>query len=295
MLFVMLADIIQCALSQRRNLLFLAYVDKIHVFKPQFPTQLLSSKPELILALPKTRAGRTGYIDPSRPHAVNQLVVSDLGFEEILVAACDDGDIIAYTTRSIFNAIEESTQDQRTGSKSTIEAKAFFLRNVRTTAWGIAVHKNARLIAVSSNLHEITVFAFALVRSQSPENLYDMENDGICKDSMTGLGHDVWNEEEFEASSSPPDRHFRNFQFVLLGHTTNTPNISFCNTEADPSGQYLVSTDISGRVFVWNVWQKKIIADLSPYREIQNKCKLSPKVYSHSFAEISKLAGGLRV
>ena len=84
---------LQTALSQYRNLFFIAYNDEIHVFRPQFPHQTISSKPELVLKLPVSRPGLRGCIDPTRPHAVNHLIIGDMGIEEILVAACDDGDV----------------------------------------------------------------------------------------------------------------------------------------------------------------------------------------------------------
>lgn len=47
--------------------------------------------------------------------------------------------------------------------------------SVRSSAWGLAIHKQSRLIAVGSNLHEITVFALACHESQEHED----ENDEI--------------------------------------------------------------------------------------------------------------------
>lgn len=51
---------------------------------------------------------------------------------------------------------------------------SFFCENVGISAWGLAVHSASRLIAVSSNHHEITVFAFGL--NPSAETVYEAES-----------------------------------------------------------------------------------------------------------------------
>jgi hypothetical protein len=41
-----------------------------------------------------------GFIDESFPHSVNHIKIGNLGDFEILLIACDDGDVIAYYTHS---------------------------------------------------------------------------------------------------------------------------------------------------------------------------------------------------
>jgi len=57
----------------------------------------------MIIHIPQTPAGEVvgGYNDITHPHAINHLMIGELGNEEILLMACDDGDILAYNTRSI--------------------------------------------------------------------------------------------------------------------------------------------------------------------------------------------------
>ena len=101
----------QTALSQCHNLFFVAYIDKVHIFKPRFPHQTITSEPELIIDIAKSGRGVSGYIDPRRPHAINHLVIGDLGSQEILVVACDDGDVVAYTVRNITRAMEKKVEN----------------------------------------------------------------------------------------------------------------------------------------------------------------------------------------
>lgn len=240
-------------MSQRRNYLFIAYVDAIHVFKPKLPDQLLPGKPELVLSLPKSRQGLRGYIDPSKPHAVNQLIVADLGIEEVLVAACDDGDVIAYSVRSIHIAIKANYESECASLPQNAELRPLLLSNVGASAWGLAIHKAARLLAVSSNSRHISIFAFSLHQNRPAENSRD---EHVFPIDVLG---DVFWEREDGGEVSPYDRS-RNKEIILRGHMNNIPNISFCNTEADQKGRFLASTDIDGRIFIWNIWQRKIIA-----------------------------------
>ena len=72
------------ALSQYRNLYFVAYLDVISVFEPDFPNQRLGD-PTGTIQLPASRPDLEGYLDDLTPQAANQLLVKDLGEEEILL------------------------------------------------------------------------------------------------------------------------------------------------------------------------------------------------------------------
>lgn len=205
------------------------------------------------------------------------------------MAVCDDGDVIAYTTRSIHEAIESDMIDDEEGQINTATAKRILLRNVGKSAWGIAIHKVARLIAVSANTHIITVFAFALHRepshykpgvSEDREVLPDaskLDDDGpfqdLCEDQdalqeaqniQLPYGPNEW-------VSAAPFSHLillrsrYNLEITLEGHDNNIPDIAFCNTTADPAGRYLVSTDLNGETFVWDIWRRKVLADLTSH------------------------------
>lgn len=43
-----------------------------------------------------------------------------------------------------------------------LEIKCFDHRNVGASAWGLAIHREARLLAISANTHQIRVVAYGL-------------------------------------------------------------------------------------------------------------------------------------
>ena len=243
-------------LSQYHNLFFIAFQDRIHVYQPQFPTQNIATTPQLEFRLPATRPGLRGYIDPQIPHAVNQLVLGDLGNEEILIATCDDGDVVAYSTQHIYNAIEIS---QNAKEPLVDPVRPFFKRNVGMSAWGIAIHKNARLIAISSNTKDITVFAFAIGRRSPLERSPPLSD----KDVLGTFNIDEEDMDWRRVSVWTPDLRSFNLEIVLKGHSNHIPNIAFCNTEDDLDGHYLASTDINCSTYVWDIWQGALICQLA--------------------------------
>ncbi|KAL9067824.1 MAG: hypothetical protein Q9161_006642 [Pseudevernia consocians] len=263
------------ALSQYRNLLFVAYIDKVYVYTPNFPEQTITTKPELVIDLPRSRPGLRGYLDPSRPHAVNHLIVGDIGDEEVVVVACDDGDVISYFVRSICLAMEEGAKtifepdpyenqklkryrqsdwanlilpvvDPHRTSGFRVLA-AWFHENVGASAWGLATHKALKLLAVSSNTKEINVYAPSL------------SSDGNQSFHSTYLPpkrlerYMTWQQGEKRNSSALRDRSLGK-KVTLRGHVANIPNIAFCDNNLDPEGWYLASTDIDGHTFVWDIW-----------------------------------------
>lgn len=135
------------ALSHRYNLYFLASVDEVHVYQPSFPDQNLPSEAELVLHPPKTGVVGQG-IDPSNPHSITRILVDYLGSEEILLLACDDGDVIGYRIQEIQRALEHRTNLQEPINDDSIHV--FLHRNVGASAWGLAVHREARIIAISA-------------------------------------------------------------------------------------------------------------------------------------------------
>lgn len=262
----------QTAFSQYRNLLFVAYVDQIYVYTPSFPEQTITAKPELVIDLPRSRPCLRGYLDPSRPHDVNHLIVGDMGDEEVVVVACDDGDVISYNVRSISLAIDERAEtvfepDPHEGRKLKRYREsgwadfvppvadphrtpgfrvlaAWFHENVGASAWGLATHRLSKLLAVSSNTKEINVFAPSLspdwnrpFRSKHPP-LKSVER------------YTAW---ETKNPTVLRDRSLGR-KFTFRGHAANIPNIAFCDNNLDPGGSYLASTDIDGYTIVWNIW-----------------------------------------
>jgi hypothetical protein len=152
------------ALSQRHNLYFVACTASIHIHRPSFPDQTILSGPDFILRLPTLRPPQLDEyqthpgIDERDPHSINRLVADYLGDDEILLAACDDGDVIVYRVEEILAALDNPTDASRQ------PIRVFLHRNVGASAWGIAVHREARLIAFGANTSMITIIALALIK-----------------------------------------------------------------------------------------------------------------------------------
>ncbi|KAL9102240.1 MAG: hypothetical protein Q9163_002576 [Psora crenata] len=250
------------ALSQYRNLYFVAGVDKIYVFQPRFPRETVPIEPVLVISLPASRPGLKGYINYRRPQAANHIIIKDLGDEEILLIACDGGDVIGYTTRSVALAVGE--QQAANSALSLLSPNPFFHENVGDSAWGLDVHQKARLLAVSCNSRDIIIFAFALINKELPQSsieervgpMIGLEERLACDDMYAPLSS-LW-----KATYRGGWRHLRdqtNFAFTLTGHMTNIPNISFLNSTVDPDAcPYLASIDIEGNALLWDVWERDI-------------------------------------
>jgi hypothetical protein len=140
------------ALSQRYNLYFVATKDTVAVYRPEFPFQKLRRLPALLIPPELAEPSAAGYIDPRTPHAVNHLIVGDLGSEEILLLSTDSGNVVAYHTKAIEDAIRRDPYRFSTDARSdTIGLRPFFSEWVHESAWGLAIHTQARMIAVSAN------------------------------------------------------------------------------------------------------------------------------------------------
>ncbi|KAL8784125.1 MAG: hypothetical protein Q9195_009169 [Heterodermia aff. obscurata] len=266
------------ALSQRYNYLFIAYRSEIRVYQPEFPTQNVPRTAILTFELPNSDHRLRGCelnlvdvflgllivrqptldIDPTNPHAINHIIVGDIGDQETLLAACDDGDVVAISTRLIHRAAQRNIAvAQGVDDLPADDVRAFFTGNVGASAWGLAIQKEARLFAVSANTHHIMVFAFALGGGPGEESSSDSEED-VFDGTLDDLTQNAdWN--ILAGRPAPGQRASQNLQIVLRGHRTNIPNIAFCNIDADTEGKYLISTDIENCNYVWDIWQQKRI------------------------------------
>ncbi len=250
------------ALSQRYNLYFVAIEANILVYQPKFPFQNLERKQSL--TIPPTLAEPTaqGYIDTRRSHTINHLIVGDLGSEEILLVATDSGNVAAYHTKAVRDTIKKKPYRYSTDARSDfVGLRAFFSHWVHESAWGLAIHKEARMIAVSANTPhyvtsaddhaKITVFAFALTgHSGVGENKCRSE----LEDSPEQSEWKTWVPNSAQIFQS--DRG-QNYRIVLSGHVHNVPSISFWNSKYDQDGTWLLSTDIGGRMKLWRIWGRQ--------------------------------------
>ncbi|ETN40515.1 uncharacterized protein HMPREF1541_04792 [Cyphellophora europaea CBS 101466] len=253
------------ALSQRYNLYFIASKSGIAVYQPDFPFQKLKRTPKLYIVPTLANVDAEGYLDVSHPHSINHLIVGDLGSEEILLASTDSGNVTAYHTKAIEDAIKKDPYKFSTDARSDyVGLRAFFSQWVEESAWGLAIHREARMIAVSANTSryptyaedttaKITVYAFALTKQEPEEN----ETDHVV-DVEAGLVDNDWTDWSSETQATNTPSRDRNYKIVLggsNGHSSNIPSISFVNTSNDEHGAWLLSTDISGSVKLWQIWR----------------------------------------
>ncbi|KXT18562.1 hypothetical protein AC579_2297 [Pseudocercospora musae] len=210
-------------LSHLHNLFFVAYSSHIYVYLPHFSTQALPRTPALIVPSQPSSPALQAYLDPTNPHSINNLVVRLLGNEEVVAAVRDDGDVDAFLVRHILRAIESRTEHHTHLAAVAHEVKPIFQSNVGKSAWGLAIHSQARILAVSANTHSITVFKFGLVAE--PE-------DATPHDAHAHAQHAPSRKMDVTAS--------------VFNGTSNIPYICFCNTGDDPKGKWLLTTDISG-------------------------------------------------
>lgn len=236
------------------NLLFVAHGSEIWVEEPSFPTQQLPDEPKLIMTNQPSEPYLRGYIDPRHPHSINNLLVCHLGSEEIIVAARDDGDVDAYFTRHVFAATQASKGPD---AQTRVDLRPLLQRNVGNSAWGIAVHTEARKIAVSSNNHEFNIFSFALVNDDTRDFGKERNQD---------------------------------LHITIENGNANIPCISFCNTGDDPDGRWLLAADIEGRLNSWDLSESSMV---NTARFRFNECRadttnfgwiaafMDPRMFSH--------------
>ncbi|KAI0417980.1 hypothetical protein F5X98DRAFT_363475 [Xylaria grammica] len=260
-------------LSQRYNMYIAAYRRAIHVSRVRSCVeQTLPARPDLIFRPPASREalGVGGYIDTSTPHQMNHLIIGDLGNEEIILLACDDGDVLGYYTSRIDKALlRMESSDARYDS---IAVRPFFHENVGISAWGLAVHKKSRLIAVGNNNRQVHVFAFAFpdpLRTSledKPEIPYRRDlflrmkkrREGPLIDVSGAFGDKI--HEDFSRHRE------RGYRFILeTGQAgNNIPNVAFGNNRSGDAID-IIAIDISGKVWVLDIW----LRDYPPHSQFR--------------------------
>ncbi|KAL6891162.1 hypothetical protein HDV57DRAFT_286068 [Trichoderma longibrachiatum] len=231
------------ALSQAYNLYFVAYQGHIFVYIPRsVPKQTIPRHPDVQLYAPPSKEAISigGCIDPITPHTINHIITGYLGKEEILVACYDDGDVVAYYVKEIAATASRTRKTSLRGCPSR-PPRLFFHENVGQTAWGLAIHRKSRLIAVSTNRYEVTVFAFALSACQKKSKEV-REFCDCCKSN--------------DSTKPSVPRRARNWRIVVaLGsHASNIPNICFVDGE-DGQAEKVCAIDIKGVMWMADIWQ----------------------------------------
>lgn len=253
---------------------------------------------------PTSEPGLFGYIDRTQPHSVNQVVIADLGDQEILVCACDDGDVYAYYTSTLSKAIQRRQQSDCEETNDINEIGPFLLVNLGSSAWGIAVHKEARLIAVSTNLHVVNVLAFALLHStketagsrnssparsdRSENTLQSSERSTASDGTSTQRQEHGWpvfaSYGESRMLEQAMKRRDQDMRIQLLAHDHNIPAVAFCNSEEDQTGRHLASTDIIGLTIIWDIHKGIRLRAIYPVNDMMGWSLqwLDPRAFFHT-------------
>ncbi|PYH48174.1 uncharacterized protein BP01DRAFT_354016 [Aspergillus saccharolyticus JOP 1030-1] len=247
------------ALSQRRNLLFVAYNHQIYVWQPVGFYQTLGNRPEMIITPVMREPYAEGYILPSSPHAINNILVEDLGREEVLLLVTDSGNVCGYRVEAVYSALKRAMKTNESRPIDGSQVDPFFAEYVEASAWGLAIHKFARLIAVTANTGLVTIFAFALVDSSSDKSSESdcgpEEADDLADYGQTWL-HIKSGEQLAQLRQLMPHKHrTRNIRLTYTGHFANIPSVAFLNCDLDPNGMWMVSTDIDNKLLVWKTWE----------------------------------------
>ncbi|KAF2268976.1 hypothetical protein CC78DRAFT_575524 [Lojkania enalia] len=229
------------ALSRVYNLYFVAYSDIIHVYQPSFPDQRLLDRPALTLHPPVSSPDLDYVLDPECPHSINRLHLDFLGRDEILLAACDDGDVIGYSVPQIQRVIENrSLAKEDKNSSHENRVRVFLHRNVGQSVWGLAIHREARLIAMSANTHKVTVIAYALANPPAGSS-----------NSAESISDGPINSSDDSENDFPHPR--RKDHILTLTANHNIPTVSFDNNGTDPGGRWLYSSSIGGKTHLWDL------------------------------------------
>lgn len=174
--------------------------------------------------------------------------MGSLGDVEIVAFAYDDGDVAAYYTHMIVHHISSTDESGRRPPipSTQLTPQPFFHDNVGVSAWGLAIHTKSRLIAVSSNKHEVTVYAFALTRAPA-RSVDSQEPEGS---PLTWSGQTAVELEKHVQSRT------RTWKIVLpLGiNGNNIPSIAFVE-DGQGYAEKVAAQDIYGQTWLLNIWK----------------------------------------
>lgn len=90
-------------------------------------------RPSLLLRYKEYASRRHGYIDPTIPAAANHIVVGELGDDEVLLIACDNGSVIGFRTDPIADGFWQR-ENSPVPAFRELELKPFFVQEVGASA-----------------------------------------------------------------------------------------------------------------------------------------------------------------
>lgn len=140
----------------------------------------------------------------------------------------------------MFEKQREAPEDEN-GFLIGEPVRTFLHRNVGASAWGLAIHREARMIAISANTEKVTVIAYALAQP-------DEESDDTSLSSGSELDD---HSDEDNMTDFPSPR--RQDHVIVLSARHNVPSVSFNNSGDDPTGRWLSSCSIVGETLIWDL------------------------------------------
>lgn len=170
-------------------------------------------------------------------------MVQFLGNEEVVAVVRDDGDVDAFLVRHIVHAIARRAEPFTELGLHGDEIRPFFQSNVGKSAWGVAIHAQARILATSANTHEVRVFKFGLLQTDD-----DRETSEDDVESLPDVDNNYIKEQQERKTD---------VTYEILNGEANIPYIAFCNTGDDPEGRWLLTTDIMGVCQVMDLFEMK--------------------------------------
>ncbi|KAK3810336.1 MAG: hypothetical protein J3Q66DRAFT_352828 [Benniella sp.] len=225
------------------RIMYIVHADEILVFR--FSTLTPSGPPVLTTQIKDPR-----YIDDSDSGGtINVIKVGYLGTEEVLVTADESGKVCVWFTMNL----------QRDP----------LLLSVTQSAWGIAIHSEQRLIAISSNAHTATIFHCGTDSRLSQRTLFkdpEPSPSGLSSSSSSSyytsgtrrstLGQTASRHSSEDSMSTPLVDQAS--QQILIGHDHNIPTVAF-----SPCGQFVATASIDRTCRTWRLSDGKQIQQKS--------------------------------
>ncbi|KAF9956140.1 hypothetical protein BGZ70_010029 [Mortierella alpina] len=169
--------------------------------------------------------------DQLNDKTINILQIGHLGTEEVLVSADEAGDVCVWFTMNL--------------------QREPLLLSVTESAWGVAIHSEKRLIAVSSNAHTVTIFHCGLDTQLSHQDLVadtDRQEAAESQERPRATGTEPVSTSPWEQTS----------QQILRGHGHNIPCVTF-----SPCGEFVATASVDQTCRTWRLSDGKQIQQKS--------------------------------
>lgn len=173
--------------------------------------------------------------------------------------------MVAYYLKDVASAIPKddgSSASVPAGQNKTLPQKSmgypepFFHENAGLTAWGLAIHQESRLIAVSSNRREVTVWAFALTDTTADPRTPSVAVEYSNLEARVRKRARNWRLSQPYAVLSRIYNANNAGRIVVTfaKEASNLPNICFLDDE-DGYAEKVCAIDINGETWIADIWK----------------------------------------